>query len=300
VTNSNYCLPSQRVSRHSVLVTDLDNTLYDWLAYYMPGFLAMVDVLARQTGRDPDTLKASFKRVHERHRSTEYSFSLQELDVLAEDDSGLSAIEIYQKYDEAIHAFRSARSTAAKTVVYPGVRETLASIRASGYKIVAATESLRYHAVQRLKHLNLEGYFDALLVGKDHPFPSGLAARDIRLYGTDYDTTVPVVIEVSSEIRKPNPAFIAPLLEALGIEGTQMVYVGDSIVRDVQMARRIGAVDVYAQYGTRVDPTLTNELRKITYWTSHDVENDTAERAIAQPPTHSIDGFAEVQRFLGS
>lgn len=258
----------------------------------------MIDVLARQTGRDPETLKASFKRVHERHRSTEYSFSLQELDVLEEENRGLTGIEIYRKYDEAIHAFRSARNTAAETAVYCGVRQALASIRSDGYRIVAATESLRYHVVQRLKHLQLEGYFDALLTVKDHTFPPGLASGDIRIYGSDYDTIVPAVIEVSSEIRKPNPAFVAPLLNALRIDASQVVYVGDSIVRDIQMAKRIGAVDVHARYGTRVDAKLTDELRKITYWTVEDVERDAAERAIALPPTHSIESFAEVQSLL--
>lgn len=280
-------------SRARVLVTDLDNTLYDWVGYYIPSFLAMVARLSERTGIDAERLKASFKRVHERHRTTEYSFALQELDVLHDIDAGLSGVEILRKYDDAIHAFRRQRRDLLRC--YPGVPETLAHLRSKGVKIVAATESLRYHVVQRLKQLELEPLFDALIAAPDHGFPRSLVASDVRLYGDRYDTVIPVVAERPISIRKPDVSFVAPVTEIFGVLPSEVVYVGDSLRRDVLMAQRAGFRDVFAAYGTAVDANLWAELLKITYWTEGDVIADREAREVDVIPTTTLASFRELQ-----
>ena len=66
-----------------VLLTDLDNTLYDWTGYFVPSFRAMVVCLSKQTGESVDTLMADFASVFRRHGSVEYSFAIEELETLA-------------------------------------------------------------------------------------------------------------------------------------------------------------------------------------------------------------------------
>ena len=39
-----------------VLITDLDDTLYDWLGFFIPSFYAMVDELVSITGIDKEIL----------------------------------------------------------------------------------------------------------------------------------------------------------------------------------------------------------------------------------------------------
>ena len=92
-----------------VVVADLDDTIYDWSSFYIPSFLAMVEELHRIAKVDVETLKRSFKRVHEKHRTTEYAFAIQELDALAEIDHGLSVEQRLAKYESAIVAFRRSR-----------------------------------------------------------------------------------------------------------------------------------------------------------------------------------------------
>src|SRR5205085_4474173 len=69
--------------RYSVLLTDLDNTLYDWTSYFVPSFRAMVVCLNRETGESIDNLMADFASVFRRHGSVEYSFAIEELQTLA-------------------------------------------------------------------------------------------------------------------------------------------------------------------------------------------------------------------------
>jgi len=71
-----------------LLVTDLDNTTYNWIDFYVPSFLAMVQELSRFTGIGEDELKASFKRLHQQHKTSEYTFAIQQLDVLREENKG--------------------------------------------------------------------------------------------------------------------------------------------------------------------------------------------------------------------
>jgi len=79
-------------------------------------------------------LRESFKRVHQKHKTTEYAFSIQDLDVLAEIDAGLTVSEILRKYDSAIKAFRVTRK---KTLhLYGDVREALEKLRSEGRKII--------------------------------------------------------------------------------------------------------------------------------------------------------------------
>src|SRR5688500_7745082 len=109
-----------------VVIVDIDNTLYDWVSCYIPSFNAVLQQLHEITLIDPEVLTASFQRVHQRQRTSEYSFAIQELDVLRDVDARLTPVEIYKKYDRAVHAFRRTRNRTLHP--YRRVRATLASL----------------------------------------------------------------------------------------------------------------------------------------------------------------------------
>src|ERR1700744_4162534 len=88
-----------------VLVTDFDNTLYDFAAYFSPCFRAMVHALARETKLEEQVLISDFQAVYEQHKTIEYAFSVQELPSLA----NLPSLEISRLVHIATVAFGRTR-----------------------------------------------------------------------------------------------------------------------------------------------------------------------------------------------
>jgi FMN phosphatase YigB (HAD superfamily) len=58
--------------RFKLLICDLDNTLYDWVAYFVPSFYAMVDKVVELLGCDRERLLDDFRKVHQRHHIGKY------------------------------------------------------------------------------------------------------------------------------------------------------------------------------------------------------------------------------------
>jgi FMN phosphatase YigB (HAD superfamily) len=51
----------------SLIITDLDNTLYDWLGAFVPAFYAMVHEAALLMGVDEEDLLDDLQVVHRKH-----------------------------------------------------------------------------------------------------------------------------------------------------------------------------------------------------------------------------------------
>ena len=48
-----------------LLITDLDDTLYSWLGFYIPAFYCMVEEVATITGTDQEQLLDEYKMIHQ-------------------------------------------------------------------------------------------------------------------------------------------------------------------------------------------------------------------------------------------
>src|SRR5437868_3992239 len=102
-----------------LLVTDLDNTLYDWFEMWTTSFALMLSELVRITGIDQSLLEAEIKSVHQARHTSEYSALMQEVPSLVRFAGGREATDVYAS---AIAAFRQGREAAM--VLYDGVQET--------------------------------------------------------------------------------------------------------------------------------------------------------------------------------
>lgn len=282
-----------------LVITDVDNTLYDWLSFYIPSFLAMVQEIHRISGVDMPSLKRSFRSVHQAHRTSEYAFSIQELDVLEGIDAGLSPEERLKKYDSAIHAFRSMRRKTLR--LYPGVRETLQRLRDGGIMVVAHSDSMMSYVSRRLRQLDVDGLLAAICAPRDHGIPAALDPASVRRVPESAVESRTLHVEFSPNIRKPDPATVDPIFEALGVPREKAMYVGDSLSRDVLLARRAHIVDVWARYGSNRDDALYRELVEITYWTEAEVKEEERLRKElgGSPPSSVIDSFQEILPILG-
>jgi phosphoglycolate phosphatase-like HAD superfamily hydrolase len=130
----------------TVLITDLDDTLWDWLNIWHSSFRPMFEEILRVTGVPEDEMISMVKSIHEKRGTSEYTFLLE--DIEAHYGGSTDVDTIRKKYDAALHAFRRGRKDAQK--LFPGVETTLQHIKKCGARIVAYTESQAYATIQRL------------------------------------------------------------------------------------------------------------------------------------------------------
>lgn len=260
--------------RVRLLVTDLDNTLYDWVSSFVPAFYAMVEEAAAILGVGLETLLDELRAVHRRHGSSEHPFSLMETDSAKDKLRAASQAEARELLDEAFHRFNSVRKRTLG--LYDGVIETLEAVTQAGVPIVAYTDARIPNSLYRVKRLGLDQFVKHLYAPAAR-FPSDLSAPFAN------DQLLRVLPEGD---RKPNPRTLLDICRDLGVDPGDTVYVGDSLSRDIYMAQQAGVRSAWARYGTEVDPALWERLVRITHWTEEDVAAEAElkkEAAGAQP-----------------
>lgn len=275
--------------KKSVLIVDLDNTLFDWFSIWYHSFEALLSKVEEISGINRAKLIEEIKPIHQKHGTAEYAFVLGELPSLQALYGDRSAINA--ALDDAIHAFRSARKKHMN--LYPGVLETLMMLKDLGVKIVGYTESREYYTVYRMKRLSLDGVIDVLYSPRDHAVPIEEEERTLMALEMTQHGFVP-----EGEI-KPNPKVLLTIIQFVGATPELCVYVGDSEMKDIEMAKAANVTDVLAKYGAahfEENPEGYNLLRAVTHWTDEDVlrEKKIKEEASGLPPTHSIDAFPEI------
>ena len=275
----------------TVLVTDLDNTLYDWFEFWYHSFVALLDRLAADSGIARDVLIREIKQVHEKHHTAEYAFLVQELPSLQNLHSDGNIAEIY---DDAIHEYRRARKRHLK--LYPGVMETLATLKADGVLLIGYTESMGFYSASRVRSLGLDGILDYLYSPADHALPLGLSRQQVRMFAPDHYGLERTEQRYTppGEV-KPNPAVLLDILGEVGGSVESSIYIGDSLVKDVLMAQQAGVTDVHAKYGTAHTREEYELLRAVTHWTAVQVEREKVASSRTVQPSFTLErSFGEV------
>jgi phosphoglycolate phosphatase-like HAD superfamily hydrolase len=280
-----------------LLVCDLDNTLYDWVNYFVPSFYAMVDKVVQITGCDREKLLDEFRAVHQKHGDSEQPFALLETDTIKTLYQSMSAEDMLAVLDPAFHAFNSERKKNLK--LHSGVRETLDALIASGVNLIAHTESKLYGVVDRLNRLDLFHYFSKVYCRErsqsPHPIPR-LATKWLERVPKEK------VVELSHHQSKPDPTVLLEICARENVSPDQAAYVGDSIARDILMARRAGIFSIWAAYGAQHDPETYNKLVRISHWTPDEVARERKlkdEARKIKPDCIAQMSFDEVRSCLG-
>jgi phosphoglycolate phosphatase-like HAD superfamily hydrolase len=275
----------------TVLVTDMDNTLFDWLEMWLAAFGAMLDRLTADSGVDRARLEQEFYTLHQRHGTTEYAFAIQELPSLR---ARHPPEELPERYASAIEAYRAMRRRTL--ALYPGVLETLHAVRAAGTLVVAYTESRAYYASYRVRTLGLDEALDYLYSPPDHALPEGVIPAQIRRYPPEhYRLHHAVHRHVREGVWKPDAAVLQGILREIGAEPGEAAYVGDSLIKDVTMARTAGVVDVFARYGDVRSRSGYPLLRRVTHWPPAMLAGSERITEADVLPTHVLaSGFGEL------
>lgn len=261
--------------RVSVVVLDLDNTLWDWVDVWHRSFSALLAELVRSSGVAREQLIPEIRAVHQKHGTSEYAFLVEELESLRAKGSPETRPE--EVHRSAIDAFEHARRAATR--LYPTVFETLWALRERGCLVVGYTESMAFYTSRRLRELGLDGLLDYLYSPADHDVPRGLTPEQARRYPADeYRLRKTVHRHTPPGELKPNPAVLASILRDVGARPEDAVYVGDSLMKDIAMAQDAGVADVYAAYGDRRDSGAYELLRAVTHWPDADVQREKEVR----------------------
>lgn len=281
-----------------VLLTDLDNTLWDWFDAWHASFSAMLNALIEDSGVPRDVLETQIRAVHQKYGTTEYSNLVNEIPALVEAAEGR---EPWRAFPRAIEALRVERRR--HTLLYPGVAEGLAAVKQAGLAVIAYTESLAYWTEWRLRRTGLDGVIDCLYSSQDHDLPRGMTVQELRSRPDDYyGLKLTEHRHVPRGAIKPNVEVLKSILDEVGFQPHEAVYIGDSLMKDVAMAQEAKVSDVHARYGEAQHRPEYALLRRVTHWTDEDVER---ERAISSSlgditATHTCEaGFRELLPVLG-
>lgn len=258
--------------RRSLLITDLDNTLWDWFDAWHASFSALIDGLVRLSGVDRAVLEGEIRNVHRQRQTTEYSNLLREVPSLVHAASPRDPMEVF---DEALHAQNSTR--VSKTKLYPTVFRSLQALKKAGVAIVAYTESGAFWTEWRIRRTGLDGLVSVLYSSLDHDVDAGVQPSDLRTghYSPDkYGLRHTVHVQLPLGVLKPNAKVMETILKRQNRSPGDAVYIGDSLMKDVAMAQAAGVLDVLAQYGAAQNRPEYDLLRRVTHWSAEDVERE--------------------------
>jgi phosphoglycolate phosphatase len=150
----------------------------------------------------------------------------------------------------------------------------------------------------RLSRLDLFRYFERVYCRERSTSPHP------KSRGVDWVERIPIekIIELSHHQAKPNPIVLLEICDNEGISPEDASYVGDSVARDVLMAKRAGVFAIWAAYGAHHDAALYRALVRISHWTSDEVsrEQELKEEAKKVDPDYVAQkSFSEVLIALG-
>jgi putative hydrolase of the HAD superfamily len=122
-------------------------------------------------------------------------------------------------YAHCVEVYKKVKLDTIKA--YDGVQETLEELKSQDLKLAVVTDADEDNAMKRLTKTRLKKYFDIFIssdtIGK----------------------------------KKPDPGSLMLAVEKLKLRPEQIILVGDSLRRDIDPAKKLGMVTVYAAYGDR-------------------------------------------------
>jgi phosphoglycolate phosphatase-like HAD superfamily hydrolase len=226
----------------SLVVTDLDNTVYDWVSAFVPAFYEMVGEASKILGVSEDVLLDNLRAVHQKHGNSEHPFALLETKSVGAFRQTHPESDPRILLDPAFHAFSRVHKYTLK--LYEGVLSALQRLRQHQIPIVAYTDAMVGNSLFRLDLLKLTEYFSALYA-PNHFEPSINSSFEAGF-----------VHLLDPKDKKPNPKTLLDICSEFSVAPDETLYIGDSVARDIYMASNAQVNAAWAKYGTIYDDNL--------------------------------------------
>jgi FMN phosphatase YigB (HAD superfamily) len=278
--------------KKTALITDLDNTLFDWVELWLNSFSAMLDSIVEISGLSREQLIPEIAAVHQKHGTSEYSFLIEEIPSLRPLLKGRKATDVFAP---SISAYQIKRRE--HLMLFPTVAETLLKIKGRGTRIIGYTESMAFYSNYRVRRLGLDGVLDHVFCPEDHKLPDGLTETDLRNYpASHYHLKYTRQDFTPRGSKKPDAAVLEAIIRDLNLTRDSCVYVGDNLSKDVAMAVDCGVEDVWAKYGQAHKRPEYKLLVDVTHWSPEEVQREQKIREREHiHPTHILNhSFAEI------
>ena len=275
----------------NLIITDLDDTIWDWLEMWYKSFQPYLINIQKRTGIDLAKLKSDFEKLHQKYNTSEVSFAYNELKTLNKKQKK----QIAEEKDKPSIIHQYYKDKKGNLRLYDGVIETLSCLRKKKVKIVGYTESNSFYTKYRIKTLGLDGILDIVYTPDDHGLPPSVK----RYYHDGYWESVFTVYNVlPKESKKPNPNILLKIIKDMGAEIENTIYIGDKLDRDIYMANQACVTSVYAKYGHIINGAPYELLKEVTHWTDEEVEREIQFKKkikdIKINPTVEINNFKEI------
>lgn len=203
------------VASIELVIFDLDGTLVDSI----PDLTDAVNEFLRASGR-PALAMEDVKRLVGKGARNLVERALGN----GTEEEVEKALAIFLAYNDA--------HIADKTIMYPGVAETLHELRRQGIRMAVVTNKTEFLSRKLLSVIGIDRYFDSILGADSLPF------------------------------RKPSPEPVLKALADLKIAPSGAIMVGDSI-NDIAAGRAAGVVTVGCTFGYGTDAELSQAEYRI-------------------------------------
>ncbi len=253
-----------------LIVLDIDNTVFNWVEYYVACLQALLDRVHSITKIPMATLYQESRVVFEQEGSIEYPFLVQELpSVVAHYGHDIDRM-LAEAVEPGRHAFNAlAQST---LVPYSDVVPTLERLK-SRYPtlpVIALTDAPRYVAMWKLNKLGLLRFFDAVYGLPDPRIPTDASTQKVKvdaeilikhLQKSNFGFHGRIRI-LPDDYEKPGTKGLKTVLMDFDMESHlgDVLWVGDNLRKDVGLGRRLGVHTGWARYGTLIKPEAKHLL----------------------------------------
>lgn len=247
-----------------LIVLDIDNTVFNWVEYYVSCMCALADQVSLLTGIPRAVLFEESRPVFEREGSIEYPFLIQQL----------PSVVAYYNHDvprllaEAVEEGRKAFNVAAEATLkpYSDVLATLDKVRAlyPEIPVIALTDAPRYVAMWKLNKLGLLRYFAAVYGLPDPNLPidektdeikvdKEILLKHVKRSNFGFEGRIRILPD---DYEKPGVKGLKTVLMDFEMESHlgDVLWVGDNLRKDVGLGKRLGVHTGWARYGTDVRP----------------------------------------------
>lgn len=280
----------------TILLADIDNTLYDWPSFFAPSFRAMIHALAREMEISEDQLYNEAKAVFAERGSLEYAYWIQEL----ESTHGLDVQKLRKIVEAGRGAFKRVQSK--RLVAYPGVAGTLRWLREQDVIIIGITNSSIYRAQHRLYDLKIDCFLSGLVAWEgfepsvNDPANLGFTrtGRTRRRSRIEENR----VMALSEQNCKPNEEHYLCALRLFDCPLDRAWAIGDSKAKDLEPAAKLGIRTIWARYGASFNPDDRDmaTLLRITPWSSSKIETTYNKKDFE--PDFTVDTFEQLKSII--